>query len=420
MPCGRSLLGRLAVMDGNARHLPLVLGAVAMPPLAVVSPQAITILGAIVAGWALIDMVRGGGRPGWAREPLPWVLALLLVWCALSASWSVVPVQSLRLVAPIFFVFLGVLVLLGLADGLEASARRRVARFWLAGFAIAAAILALDFSFGFPLARLLAGAGPESPAERLTKNYDAAVIVLLMSAWPLVLAGGNRWTRWLPLAAAAVLVLSAANLTAKVALVLAAGAYVLARWRARPVILGVAAACILAVLAAPVIFAAADPDGPWAGRVEQVRESGLHRLHTWNFVAGRIAERPWLGWGLDSSPAIPGGDAEVRSGWPYLSLHPHNIGLQLWLELGVVGAVLGAAVLALIGRGLLGLDPAKSAVGVALLVTVFTAASLSYGMWQNWWLAAQGITAALFWSQAAEHPRPEPGRRPWWPPWLSG
>ncbi len=85
--------------------------------------------------------------------------------------------------------------------------------------------------------------------------------------------------------------------------------------------------------------------------------SAHHRVTIWRFTAQRIAERPLLGWGMDASRGFPGGDHEVvvrryvdgvraaELTEPMLPLHPHNAVLQLWLELGVVGAIIFSAFL---------------------------------------------------------------------------
>ena len=47
-------------------------------------------------------------------------------------------------------------------------------------------------------------------------------------------------------------------------------------------------------------------------RADAFKDSAGHRLEIWHFAGQRIAERPLLGWGLDASRAIPGGNALIR------------------------------------------------------------------------------------------------------------
>ena len=49
----------------------------------------------------------------------------------------------------------------------------------------------------------------------------------------------------------------------------------------------------------------------------------------------------------------------------------------------------------LIGRSIGRLPSRSQAPAAATFVAAFVFASLSYGIWQNWWIAALGLTAAL-------------------------
>ena len=80
--------------------------------------------------------------------------------------------------------------------------------------------------------------------------------------------------------------------------------------------------------------------------------SYVHRLYIWEYVGQKISSNWILGYGGDSSrDESVGGETKQ---WPFLEkhgstfinsdaipLHPHNLPLQLWLELGAVGALLG-------------------------------------------------------------------------------
>ncbi|MBX9701023.1 MAG: polymerase, partial [Acetobacteraceae bacterium] len=70
-----------------------------------------------------------------------------------------------------------------------------------------------------------------------------------------------------------------------------------------------------------------------------------------------------------------------------LPLHPHNGALQLWLELGVVGAGLGALLALLLAwrAGRL----ARPEVATAMLASAAVTFLLSFGTWQEWWVGAQ-------------------------------
>jgi O-antigen ligase len=109
-------------------------------------------------------------------------------------------------------------------------------------------------------------------------------------------------------------------------------------------------------------------------------------------------EKPLLGWGMDASRAMPGGKNIIfgETG-ESLPLHPHNAALQFWLELGAIGAALFALVLAYIGQAIwrMKASPMVQGAAAANFVSAFVVLSLSWGIWQKWWLAVLGISVAL-------------------------
>lgn len=118
-----------------------------------------------------------------------------------------------------------------------------------------------------------------------------------------------------------------------------------------------------------------------------------HRLRIWDFATERWMQRPILGWGFDSARLIPGSSDQIL-GVPHLDyaqkmpLHPHNGILQIWLETGAIGAVLAAGALAALALRLARFtDRWMLAAATGAIASFLVQTSLSFGMWQNWWLA---------------------------------
>ena len=129
--------------------------------------------------------------------------------------------------------------------------------------------------------------------------------------------------------------------------------------------------------------------------------SARHRMVIWNFVSNLIQEKPVVGWGYESSRilghqqsfAIPNGPG-VWTG-EYLPLHPHNETLQVWLELGGIGALL----LAVMAWSLIGQlqHPGRrhmAPYGAAMVAGTFIICNTSYGLWQSWWTSTIWLAAA--------------------------
>jgi O-antigen ligase len=72
-----------------------------------------------------------------------------------------------------------------------------------------------------------------------------------------------------------------------------------------------------------------------------------------------------------------------------LPLHTHNGPLQIWLELGLVGALLATALVLALGW------QATSPGSAGAFACAIAIASLSYGVWQGWWLCLLAMLALV-------------------------
>jgi len=101
-----------------------------------------------------------------------------------------------------------------------------------------------------------------------------------------------------------------------------------------------------------------------------------------------MTEKPLFGWGLDAS----------RTFHHLIPLHPHDAALQLWFELGAVGALLGALIWAFVFWRFAEAAPGRrlyAAAGCATAWAALMIGAFSFSLWQEWWicLAALGFAA---------------------------
>lgn len=124
--------------------------------------------------------------------------------------------------------------------------------------------------------------------------------------------------------------------------------------------------------------------------------SVAHHYEIWRFAADRAAERPFLGWGLDSSRALPGGHRLLAENAELLPLHPHNAVLQIWLELGVPGLMLLCVVMwrTYMPPGWESFSRREVLIRTLTVSAAFVAASATFGIWQSWWLSAIALALA--------------------------
>jgi O-antigen ligase len=120
------------------------------------------------------------------------------------------------------------------------------------------------------------------------------------------------------------------------------------------------------------------------------------RLDVWDFVSRYIVQNPWLGQGLEFTRSFEGFDTAGTHFEGKTVLHPHNAVLQLWIELGVVGALF---LLAAIGGIMVALyrqqDLLARKAGLCILMTFLLMNSFSYGLWQGWWIGLMVTAAGL-------------------------
>ncbi len=363
------------------------------PTLALFAYKGMAPLMLVAAVLAALPSLTRRSWPQLLMTPLGVVSVLLVAWSGLSLLWSIGPAESWNLLPRLAGVLAATLALLAVARDLEPAQRRIAADGLLIGVAVGTALIWLELLTDAAITRMAlhrsTGIGALKPG--------ATVFALLV--WPMLATLLGRGRPVLAALSAAVIAVPLYLLDGKAAFLgLAVGTGVFALGALRPRLAAAAIAAVLALLSLT---------GPvWAPRLvhmpavlNHVPPSGHHRLFIWNFAAERIAERPWLGWGLNTARIMPGGDTVVDplTHGTAMPLHPHNAGLQLWLELGVPGLVLGLAftmvVLAAIVRGL----PGRSApaAGLAAVASALVISDLSYGIWQNWWLCTFAVIAAL-------------------------
>jgi O-antigen ligase len=322
-------------------------------------------------------------RRGPWRDPVVLVLVMLAAVGALSAVWTLGPVDRTLRWALVCAGYAGVAVAAG------AVTRRRGGAELLAG-----AVAAIAFGAGLaglvavalhlpPYAEPIAGVWrPGGPFE-----YPPALALLEVSALPALLAAASARSRLLAGAgaaglavAAAVLVLSASRLSLAMA-ILVVGLWIAARVQVR-MRLAAPLLLVVALLAGGLAF------GLSAGQGEGPASDFLHgRGSTWGAALDTFADRPLLGAGAD---AFLAGSARHQGGQTIL--FAHDLPLELGAELGVAG--FGLAI-ALYAAGALALWRARGTRAAILLGPAAVAFLLASLIDWPWHLAGAGAVWAL-------------------------
>lgn len=401
-------------------HIRLIaLAGLVVPIVGIMAPRGL-------AATLIITAVLVGGA--YAREARRWppipslpavLLVLLLGWGAVSALWNVSAAETLTAVAKLAALAAGGMGLVAIAAGMGAADRTRLRRAVAIGSGLAIALLASEeLTHGF-LSQALRDWFDDQPVDSLA-FLNMAVCVGGLMIWPAVIAlaeGRGRPLAVLLLGGLAVIVGTLDSMAAQVALGAGVAVFVAAFYRARAVFRGLRVAVFGLMLFAPALPHLLPTPETIMRDMPRLSFSIAHRVAIWQFAAERIVEKPLTGWGLESSRhfqeryATPFPETYRKSIAPdqlvdatvayfssqILPLHPHNGFLQIWLELGAVGALvfLGFLLWLLTRTEHLAVSRGSRAGLAALFASGLVVFLTAFSAWQSWWQGALWLIAAL-------------------------
>lgn len=138
--------------------------------------------------------------------------------------------------------------------------------------------------------------------------------------------------------------------------------------------------------------------------------SYLHRLYLWHKTSHMILKAPFVGYGIGTSYIFSTPDTfdleyKDTNGIKHtvkaekMGLHPHNIALQLWLELGVLGALLGGWIISLVFDRVSKATSRSAFINhMGCFITTMIIFWINVGAFQTWWLSSIVCVILLFFS----------------------
>ena len=371
-------------------------------------------------------------------------LGAFALWALLSAFWSNAPSTS---ASKALYLLLMLVCMTGFAYWREQAAPvvvDRAAQGLLVAFCLASVLMAIEVRTNQGLSRGLMTLLPllQDDPKHLRFDKDGVVVgrteneinrrtaVLTFLVWPVLLVAVRIWwpekgkaalaafggrtasvfgrLGWLPIAvamlAAGIAVMLGGHQSSQTALLAGIAAFALAKLRPRAAVLGAAATwTALVLLIVPLVMTAHANrmhEAPW------LFGSARHRVVIWNHTVERIALKPLAGIGADATPSARPWSPQARKEGGFdvsTGRHAHNAYLQVWYELGSVGALLflaaGLALVALIGS----LPATILPWALAQAATTAIMAATSYSIWQVWFQAsmAAGVAALMLAAVAA-------------------
>ena len=391
-----------------AKHLRWVAGTlliIAAPAMIVGTRSSPLFLAAAAMIAAAVALLERRGRMA-AEEigqafltPLGMASLAFLAWALVSILWSASPATTaLSLLEALVPAASALIIAVGLSGQTRHFSSRTAALGLAFGLALACAVMLLDLATGMSLQRVLG-----SRAQAFVLNR--AILTVLVVSTPVLwwLARDRLLPPSVYLAFGGLLAVSVISSHSGAAVVGSACAlliYGLARYAPRSAVGALLIGAFLSLAAAPIIGETLFRSISKAAHERMTGASSEARVAIWRSFEVAVRERPLLGWGFGVSPVIAD-DPRVRQIDPDTRAmlgvgHPHNAALQIWVELGAVGAALAFLVFAFLLRSIARLDAGAAAPRLALVAGAGMVALVGHGAWQGWWIACLGLAAVLF------------------------
>lgn len=216
------------------------------------------------------------------------------------------------------------------------------------------------------------------------------VVLVVLFAWPVALALSQLVDQKFVLLLVFLTVVASfttESQSAQLGGVVAAFVLLSSTFYPRLVLWAVGAGGVVAILALPFVLGATD----WTrigGTSLESTQTILPRLELWQFVAQKIMEKPLLGYGLEAGRFLSlEGMAHQYFGGTRMH-HPHNGIMQVWFEMGLLGAALSAAAWGALVYQIGRLGRLSQPYVLAGLTCMLVISAVSHGLWQTWWISA--------------------------------
>ena len=323
----------------------------------------------------------------------------VLAWCASSLAWSPLPGLSLRTLSEFLPALAGAYLVARLAPPHLAALAGPAAWILIATCLYVIADLASGLVIREALGQRVAAFAFNRPlltAMLLVFPLAACLAATGRRGVAALLSGVVAVAAWRSVSGATVLGLAAGALT-----------FCALRWLPARAGIGLAGAALLgALVLAPVEGDLLARTMPEALHQRLAASSTRARVAIARSFGAAVAADPWRGASYGTSgrfqdtPVAERIEPEMR--FMLAVGHPHNSFLQVWAELGLVGATLSGLVLVLTLRALAAWGTPARSTALALLAAAGIVAFVEHGAWQAWWTA--GVGAAIAWLRALNYP----------------
>ncbi|MEM6537073.1 MAG: O-antigen ligase family protein [Pseudomonadota bacterium] len=252
------------------------------------------------------------------------------------------------------------------------------------------------------------------PAERIDRDLIAlgrGSLLLILLVWPVRRILSERmkrpWLGWAVVVASLYPALKFSIVTNAAMLFAGGVAYFSVKWFGKRALVILLVLTSSMVVVAPLIAMGLDAQMVW-DRAPWLPDSWVQRLFIWERAGDAIASNFWGG-GVGYARSLSRPFVAVTINGVDLNtmpLHPHNLFLHVWMDLGFIGACCLCGFMVAIWRAVsrVGDDKEDLATVAAIVASLAITAMTEWSIWQVWRFAAVWI--ALIAVRIAASPQP--------------
>lgn len=367
----------------------------ASPLIGVVAPRAFGFIPAVLGIIACIEYFIYAKKLPKINKFLLLFIIGFLIFAGSSYFWAIRPSTVLDRIIKLSLLVIPSLFLLFTAHS-ATIIKKEYLKFLPYSLICASILLSIETYFNYPLYRLLHGITVENTVAPAVINR--ALIVICVLLWPTLY---KLWTEKNIIITAILIITTSLAISlsvcqsAMIALIFGALTLLISTQRPKALLYIIGAGIIIGIFSSPWIAQYLFDLRPeilmnWTGA------NAAQRIELWDFVARKALESPWYGWGIESTRHIDNFDSAKIFYSTTRIIHPHNFALQLWIELGILGALSGAAFIMLCIKNILIINKKQLPFIIAGFTTILIINLVGYGIWQGWLVGIEFMTILIF------------------------
>lgn len=363
-----------------------------LPIFLIDMPRSIaTFSSAIGVAFYLAFLFISKQKPKLSRPTIYIVLATLALAIA-SLSWAKFEDETSKNIVKLIMVLPPQILLISLVQSLQSAHIKKYSIVFCYGLMTASVLLCFEYLSDGMLFKTIRGLPLEGYLNHSEFNRGmTGLVIYAFSGWLLLTSNTKSVAMKLvyvaPLLLALILTESRA---AQLSMLAGFGALFLFPYKYKATWITLKVMLVAFILTAPFLstytyknYAATLQEAP-------MMESAFagHRLEIWDFTSRYALTEPLHGHGLRVTGNIRDFDSKHVYSQSDRVLHPHNFAVQIWIEFGVIGAILASIIifyiLTLMQKNF---SIAQQKIVLPTFATILVPAMVSFGMWQSWWIA---------------------------------